>query len=269
MGGVDGLGGTSRLALSADGHHLYAAGTTENALAVFSRDSGTGVLTFVQALFDEAGGVSGLDEPWGVAVSADGKNVYVASHTSSAVTAFTRNVVSGTLAFLATYPDGGIGGPSLAGARELVVSGDGANVYVAADGDGAIAIFDRNPLTGSLTFSAAAVDGVDGVSGIVGAQAIAIGPDGQTVYAGGNGGRTAVFERTVPGGALTFVEAESPSTFPGEGAPFTRGIAVTPDGEHVYSLVELPFAVYPGSPVPAALPRSVPASAPSPRTSPR
>src|SRR2546428_356873 len=46
--GADGLGGAAALALSPDGGHLYAAGKLDDAVAVFSRDSASGALAFVE-----------------------------------------------------------------------------------------------------------------------------------------------------------------------------------------------------------------------------
>src|SRR5881628_2053132 len=45
-GGVDGLLGAKAVAISPDGAHVYAAGSLDNAVAVFGRDAATGKLTF-------------------------------------------------------------------------------------------------------------------------------------------------------------------------------------------------------------------------------
>jgi 6-phosphogluconolactonase (cycloisomerase 2 family) len=46
--GIDGLGRASSVTVSPDGKHIYAAGNIDHAVAVFSRDSATGQLTFVE-----------------------------------------------------------------------------------------------------------------------------------------------------------------------------------------------------------------------------
>ncbi len=234
QGGVDGLAGVTRLAISPDGAHLYASGTAEDAIAVFSRNVVDGTLAFVEAQFDGVGANAGLGEPRGLAISPDGAHVYVAARGSSAVTAFSRNAGTGALTFLATYPDGGLGGPSLAGATEVVISSDGENVYLTASDDDAVSVFSRDTLTGALAFLEAKVEGAGGVTGIAGARALAIAPEGQTVYAGGENFSFAVFQRVVPGGTLAFVEAEP---YPYGPSPHAMAcLAVSPDSEHLHAL---------------------------------
>jgi DNA-binding beta-propeller fold protein YncE len=89
------------VAVSADGESVYVAAANSNAVAVFSRDTTTGVLT---QLAGTAGCVSetgtggtcadgrALGNPTSVAVSADGKNVYAATLGSDAVAAFARQL---------------------------------------------------------------------------------------------------------------------------------------------------------------------------------
>ena len=47
VGGVDGLDVTTRVRVSPDGDHVYVTGLLDDAVAVFSRNSTTGALTFV------------------------------------------------------------------------------------------------------------------------------------------------------------------------------------------------------------------------------
>ena len=74
VGGANGLAGVSALAVSDDGglgFHLYAAGSAENALAIFRRDaSNFGRLTFVDAERDGFGAVNGLAGSSDVALSS-------------------------------------------------------------------------------------------------------------------------------------------------------------------------------------------------------
>ena len=85
--GVDGLYGALWVTLSPDGAQAYVASTHDNALAVFTRDKGTGALTFVEK---QEGGPNRpcLAFARGAAVSPDGKSVYVAGASSNAVAVF-------------------------------------------------------------------------------------------------------------------------------------------------------------------------------------
>src|SRR5439155_884242 len=78
VAGVTGLAGAKAVAVSPDGAHVYAAGSLDNAVAVFTRDAGSGKLTFVEAQEEGQNGVVGLTRARAVAVSPDGANVYVA-----------------------------------------------------------------------------------------------------------------------------------------------------------------------------------------------
>lgn len=87
------------VSVSPDGKHVYVASSSSNAVAVFTRNKTTGVLT---QLNDDNGCIAddpsfgacrvgkALLEPRSVAVSPDGKHVYVASSNSNAVAVFAR-----------------------------------------------------------------------------------------------------------------------------------------------------------------------------------
>ena len=78
VGRVDGLDGADSVTVSPDGSHLYAAGFDDDALAVFSRNSTTGALTFVEVQVDGVAGVDGLDAATSVTVSPGGSHLYAA-----------------------------------------------------------------------------------------------------------------------------------------------------------------------------------------------
>src|SRR5207247_11064412 len=94
----------------------------------------------------------------------------------------------------------------LDGAEGVAVSPDGQNVYTAGDGDSAVGVFRRDPMTGRVTFVEAKRDGVDGVDGLLGAYGVTVSPDGNSVYVAGAGeDAVAAFQRDAMTGALTFV----------------------------------------------------------------
>ena len=98
--GIGGINGVRSVAVSPDGKHLYAAGEKDNALAVFSRDSSTGDLTFVEKIKDGVNGVDGLHAVGSVAVSPDSNHVYAAGYGDDAVAVFSKDISSGGLTFV-------------------------------------------------------------------------------------------------------------------------------------------------------------------------
>jgi len=170
--GVDGLLAPAFVAPSPDGRHVYAAGFQEDAIAAFARDPATGALGFVEFERNGVGGVTSLDGPSGIALPPDGKQLYVTGLFSDAVVTFTRNTTTGALAFASVLRDGFGGVTGIDGANAILVSPDGAHVYVGGLIADAVAIFSRHPTTGALTFVDAIFDGVDaeGLAGAGGAQ---------------------------------------------------------------------------------------------------
>ena len=237
--GADGLGGTRGLAVTADGRHLVAAGTGDHGIAVFSRDPAGGGLTFLEAHFDDAGGVDGLRGAKGVTTTPDGRHVYVASSwsTDNSLAAFARDVTTGELTFIAALEDGIGGVDGLASAQSVDIAPDGRHVYVAAPGDHSVAAFARDEITGELEF----VQKIAGsASGVEEASGVAVAPDGQHVYVAARSGdfpvdgALAVFARDDVTGELTYVEALLDGIDGVDGLRGAYAVAVSPDGVHVY-----------------------------------
>ncbi len=150
-----------------------------------------------------------------VAVTADGKNVYVASYDAGALVAYTRSGL-GTLTEIGCISNNGtsgfdgtkracLDGDALKGAYDIALSPDSNNIYVAAGESGGIAIFTRDPATGKIT-QTGCVRGVStcvGARGLGGAAAVIVSPDGQNVYLASYGADAVVmFVRDPSTGAL-------------------------------------------------------------------
>jgi DNA-binding beta-propeller fold protein YncE len=234
---LDGAGGVT---VSPDGRSVYVASfsnpaTTGDAVAIFDRDtSGSathGALaqkTPVPAGCVSETGTTGfcqdgvaLDGAFAVAVSPDGRSVYVASLSSSAVAILDRDTSGGASTGALTQKpslagcisSGGTGGlcqsgDGLAGARGVAVTADGKSVYIAAAQSDALAILDRDDgggaTHGELTQEAGAVPCIsetgaggcdDGVA-LDGAAGIAASPDGTSVYLASSASNAiAIFDR--------------------------------------------------------------------------
>jgi len=236
VGGVDGLDGVDSVTVSPDGSHLYASGRHEDALAVFSRNPSTGSLTFVEVQKDGVGGVDGLDGPESVTVSPDGSHLYAAGSSDNAVAVFSRNPSTGALTFVEMQQDGVGGVDGLAGAASVAVSPSGSHLYAAGQLDDGVAVFSRNPSTGSLTFVEMLKDGVGAVDGLDGANSVTVTPDGSHVYAAGHfDDAVAVFSRNPSTGSLTFVEVQRDGAGGVDGLDSVRSVTVSPDGSHLYA----------------------------------
>jgi cysteine-rich repeat protein len=235
VAGVDGIDGPQGLALSPDGRDLYVAGSSENALAIFHRDAVTGTLTYVGVERNGVNGVSGLGLAQSVALSPDGKHVYVAGGNDKAVAVFERNAVNGILTFVEAKVQGVDGVVGLNGAESVIVSPDGKNVYVGADVSNSVTVFSRNATTGALTFVESKRDGVDGVDGLRKTRSVAVSSDGKNVYSAGSlDDAVAVFGRDETTGTLTYLQLLKDDTDGIDGLARARAVAVSHDGRHVY-----------------------------------
>lgn len=212
VSGVDGLSGTASLVVSPDGNHVYALGTSspDDAVAVFSRNGGSGALTFVEAKLDGVNygnGVIVQDNPRDIVVSPDGLHVYVASYTSSVVTKYSRNSGTGALTYLGT--DGNAGTEDVEG---LGFSPDGNFLYVTAKSAtanlNAVTAWTRNSGDGDLTYSSAVQDNTGGVTNLYWPQTVQISSDGLYALVAVSGeGSVLVFDRDVATGVLTVPQA--------------------------------------------------------------
>ena len=190
-----------------------------------------------------------------VAISPDGRSVYVASSGSNAVAAFRRDVRSGRL----TQPAGAAGciaagGASgcaraiaLIGPNSLAVSADGRSVYATAVTSSSVITFRRNRSTGALTqagcIAATAIAGCDPGRALDGPDVITVSPDGKSVYAGAfRGSAVAVFTRDPSSGKLTqpadatgcVVNTPVSGCTSGLALGAPEGMAISGDGTSVY-----------------------------------
>ncbi len=258
---IDGVGldGALGIDISPDGLHVYVASSASDAVAEFTRNPTTGVLSqltdpddcIAETAGDCADGV-GLDDARSVAVSPDGNFVYVASAGSDAIAAFSRNTSTGELTQLADPDDciaetGGdcVDGVGLDGARFVVIDPTGSHLYVASQESDSIAAFSRNIATGALT---PLVDPNDCISNSGGDCAqgfnldlpstLAMSPNGENIFVAVNNSRSlVVLGRDTTTGALSEVgciaEVSVPCE-PGAALHAAIGVSASPDGKHVY-----------------------------------
>jgi uncharacterized repeat protein (TIGR01451 family) len=233
VGGTLGLENVSALTLSPDGEYLYAAGFGDNALVVFRRNTSTGQLKFTQALFDDTNDMDGLYRISDVSLSPDGAYVYTASLGESAVAVFQRDESTGTLTFVEVLQNGvneleGLGSP-------LAILTTTQQVYVAANSDDAIVIFNRNENTGKLTFNQT-VQFSDEAQTLDGIDALTLSDDGLFLFAtSANADRLSMFSRDPNNGTLNLVQTLTNNIGDIQGLDKATNVVASPDGQHVYT----------------------------------
>ena len=215
----DALLGASDLALSGDGRSLYVVSANSAGITWFERDAATGRLIPGGCIKDfprndHCLGSSGLVGASGVAVSPDGRNVYVTASTARSLLVFARDAVTGDLTPVECISDDGsdgrcTDGTGLFGASSVTVAPDGGQVFVTASAVGAVTAYARNQADGTLKPQACLLD--DAPKGgsctdapaLDGAAASAISPDGRTLFvASSEDGALALFDRDPATGAL-------------------------------------------------------------------
>lgn len=253
-------GGVDAVAVSADGKSVYA--TTHTGVARFVRSSSTGAIK-------EPAGRSGCVTETGsagcadghaistagadsVAVSPDGKSVYVASYTSSSIIHFKRNRKTGAISEpagkAACISEDGAGpcadGHGLSGVAWLAVSADGKSIYGASTKSNAIVRLKRNTTTGAISQPAGKAGCIsdDGSGPCAHGHAlldpvwVAPGPDGKSVYVaslksnavarlGRNAKTGAIHQPAGKAGCISQSGANGCAAGHGLGGPFSLAVA--------------------------------------------
>ncbi len=273
-----GLLSASAVAVSPEGLSLYVASATSDAVAVFSRDLSTNTVTQLAGAagcISQSGGGCGsgfaLDGAAGAVVSPDGKNVYVSSYTSGAISTFSRDLATGQLTQLSgtagCVSDSGSGGlcvdgKALLGASSASITPDGKYVYVASYLSNGVAAFSRDQATGVLTQLAGTAGCITetGTSGqcldgkaLTGARGVGVMPSGTQLVAVSY---TSDSLASISINALTGAPSQAANTtacisetgtsgqcVDGKVLNGASGLAISPDGAQIYVASYLSDAV--------------------------
>jgi len=145
------LEGVRGMAVSTDGHNVYAAEQNGNAIAIFTRTAGN-TLEYKGCISQLAEGGNagcastsavGLLGVTGLALSPDGERLYAVSYAGNALVTFKRDTTTGALAY-ESCESGSLGAKlcavtnaaGMSSPENLVVSPDGSRIYVVSLGGG-------------------------------------------------------------------------------------------------------------------------------------
>ena len=203
-----------------------------------------------------------------IAVSPDGKHVYVASSKSDAIAIFTRNRQTGTL----SQGKGTIGCIAAKGAGDcapaigldepnsIAISPDGRSLYATSRAGNSVTIFVRNRKTGGLRqlppafpgcISGLPIPGCGAGLALLAPDVVVVSPDGLNVYVGSFfGNSVATFARNPQTGMLAqlagtagCIAEATAGCATGIALKSVEGLAISGDGTSVYAATALSNAV--------------------------
>lgn len=181
-------------------------------------------------------------DPDAVAVAPDGSSVYVGFGATDTVAHFDRDLATGEMNFVGSVTNGVDAGSHMASPADIIVSPDGAHLYVSSSVDSAITVFSRDLASGALTLASAVVDGVGGIDDLGGVQFLEMGSASQHLYASARGDDAiTVFSRDAATGALSLLEAH---VDPAGSIYSVDGVSLSPDGLFAYAALADATVVY-------------------------
>ena len=254
------------LSVSANALTLYVGSRDGPTLLAFRVDR-RGMLTELSCLQDEPNGQppapgctpqTAIGTAHGLALSPDGRELYVAAQYGNAITALRLDPSSGAITgeidcvsgdFDTAVTNGCAAGNAILDPQYVTATTDGRAVYAGAANSSALIVLLRDPLSGAISQSQS-VDGcfsditVGNPSchlglGLAYAFGIASSPDGHSVFtAAYENGSVAGFERDPSSSLLQqtgpCISDSDPNCKRGQGLNHAGFLAVSPDSRHLY-----------------------------------
>jgi len=221
------------LAISPDTKHLYVANSGADTVAAFNIET-AGSLTLIPQTAGHVNpiAVSGSD-PLSIAISENGKFLYVANSGSNDVTAFSIGA-TGLVSLIA--PSGANSNPIRTGGtvpKGMVISPNGSFLYVANSGSHNVTVFQIGA-NGLLTLVPPAGSNTNPVSaGGTTPNALMISQDGRFLYGANGGGNVSAF--TIRGdGLLTLVPSSAGNLNPVSAGTNPVALTISPGGQFLY-----------------------------------
>ena len=233
---VEGLEFPRGIVVGAGQRSVYVGLRDGDALLVLDRDDSTGQLSIRRTINNQPGtpgAPENMTSPWMLHQSADGRYLYVGS--DRAIQVFQRDLVSGDLAFLEEWTNGGL---ALRSVWDFAESGDGRFLYAVGHDSNSVATF-RIKGSGGLDFR-----GTLKASGawpndsptLYCATGAVIGPtDSTLLVVGYDRGEECLPSDPVGAASFSIDEPGGEPTHLGGVAGRSRHLEYSPDGEHLYA----------------------------------
>ncbi len=244
--------------MSADGKSVYVAASGSDTVSHFFRSGPDGQIVYDGCLNNDGANFctavpgSPIDNPESVAVSPDGKSVYVASYLTNSIAHFDRSGPDGQIVWNGCFDNVGaqgcidLPGTPLTGASGIAVSPDNKSVYAASYEANSVTHFFRDSADGELAYDGCLNN--DGASGCVNVPAepfdapvdVEVSADGKSVYAVSLGDSIAHMFRSGPDGQIVWDGClnndgtQNCADVPGAPLNAAGALATSADNESVY-----------------------------------
>ncbi len=227
-------------AISPDLKHVYTASPDQDAINIFSRNTTSGRLTYLESILDfhpgNPTGIEGLNKTHALAISPDNQHVYVTGHDDNSLVVFSRDDSTGGLTVIERHEDDVAGVDGLEGAYWVTISPDGKSVYTTSEVEDAVSVFSRDAETGQLTFVEVHQDEMGGITSMREPRRITVSPDGKNVYVVSDSDFALVaFGRNTETGSLTLLQEIVRGVDEGNGLVRAESVVVSPDNRHLYT----------------------------------
>jgi 6-phosphogluconolactonase (cycloisomerase 2 family) len=223
--------GLSAIAMSPDQRHAYAV-SLHGGVFWFNCDAGSGQLalqgeaTWLLAGSNMIGGAT-------IALSPDGKHLYLG--VQNGLHWFACNTVTGALTYGGQVLAPADTSVHLNGNFSLALGPDGHQVYIASWYGHAVHWFQRDAVSGALTYAGRMRDSIDVPRRMTNPSSIALTPNGTKLLVTSYSSRSlSLFSRNATSGALTLDSTYIDSTPGSNGMLAARSVAVSPDGKDAY-----------------------------------
>jgi len=168
------LSGAVSVITSPNSEQIFLASYAEDAITIFNR-SAQGEITFSQTLKNKTMGIKDMVNPHRLVMSTDGQFLYVACGGGNSVVVFVKNSM-GKFNLLQSISNNEKGISGLAGGVGITLSPDQKNLFIAAEEDNAVVVFDRSN-NGLLKLNSILQD-----KSIEGASSVNVSADGKHLF---------------------------------------------------------------------------------------